>query len=122
MIWSLDPRNWSSPNDGFGADSRTLGGKITSPVIPHLPTFEQTSLFVVQGQQGDSCSAARTALAIPSLLPSAEFLQHLENCSNKVQDRRLRQTELAADLLVALSLHHEIQDIELPFGQAEVGW
>src|SRR5262245_61000911 len=52
----------------------------------------------------DSCSAARTALAIPSLSP--ELFQRLENCSNEVLDRRVRQTELAADLLVALSLHH----------------
>src|SRR5215510_5011839 len=74
------------------------------------------------GPTADSCSAARTALAIPSLLPSPDLLQHLENCSNEVQDRRLRQTELAADFLVALSLHHEFQHIELPWGQAEVSW
>jgi hypothetical protein len=55
----------------------------------------------------------------PSLLPSPKFLQRLENCSNEVLDRRLRQTELAADLLVALSLHHELQHIELLLGQAE---
>jgi hypothetical protein len=33
-----------------GSNSAKLGASITSPVIPHLPTFEQTSLFVVQGQ------------------------------------------------------------------------
>src|SRR5262245_48870790 len=67
----------------------------------------------------DSCSAARTVLAIPSLLLSPEFLQRLENCSNEVLDRRLRQTEFVADLLVALFLHHELQHIELLLGQAE---
>src|SRR5262249_44643610 len=55
----------------------------------------------------------------PSLLLSPEFLQRLENCSNEILDRRLRQTELAANLLVALSLHHELQHIELLLGQAE---
>src|SRR5262245_13955088 len=55
----------------------------------------------------------------PSILPSPEFLQRFANCSNEVLDRRLRQTELAADLLVALSLHHELQHIELRLGQAE---
>src|SRR5215470_1113899 len=55
----------------------------------------------------------------PSLLPSPDFLQRLENCSNEILDRRLRQTELAADLLVALSLYHELQHIELLLGQAE---
>src|SRR4029078_401579 len=64
------------------------------------------------------CSAAMTAFAVPSLLPSPEFLQRLANCSNEVLDRRLRQTELAADLLIALFLHHELQHIELLLGQA----
>jgi hypothetical protein len=39
----------------------------------------------------------------PVTSTSPKFLQRLENCSNEVLDRRLRQTELAADLLVALS-------------------
>jgi len=55
----------------------------------------------------------------PSILPSPEFLQRFANCSNEVLDRRLRQTELAANLLVALSLHHQLQHIELLLGQAE---
>src|SRR5499426_2236201 len=55
----------------------------------------------------------------PTLLPSPEFLQRLANYSNEVLDRRLRQTELAANLVVALSLHHELQHIELLLGQAE---
>ena len=66
----------------------------------------------------DSCCAAMTALAIPSLLPSPEFPQRLANCSNEVLDRRLRQTEFVADLLVAPFLHHELQHIELLLGQA----
>jgi hypothetical protein len=60
-----------------------------------------------------------TALATPSPLPSPEFLQRFANCSNEVLDRGLRQTELAADLLIALFLHHELQHIELLLGQAE---
>src|SRR4051794_9696342 len=49
-------------------------------------------------------------------------LQGLENGSNVILDCRLSQVENAADCLVALSLHHKREDVELPFGQSKIGW
>src|SRR5215510_7268902 len=69
---------------------------------PSEADMTRSPLDVAEVPTADSCSAARTALAIPPLLPSPEFLQCLEDCSNEVLESRLRQTELAADLLVAL--------------------
>lgn len=54
-------------------------------------------------------------------LSSARRVERLQYGAYLILDGRLGQVQLAADPLVRLSLHHQCEDLSLPFGETDVG-